>query len=49
MLLLRIMPKIEAAFGAIKELLLFAVSLLRSVKGYSVHCLRVLLGHARCR
>lgn len=45
MLLLRLRPKIEAAFGVLKEQHHLATSYPRSVRGYFVHYVRVLLGY----
>lgn len=45
MLLLHMRPKIEAAFGKLKEQHFLVTSFPRSVKGYFVHYLRVLLGY----
>jgi len=45
MLLLHMRPKIEATFGGLKEHGYLVSSFPRSVKGYFVHYLRVLLGY----
>lgn len=45
MLLLRMRPKIEAAFGQLKEKHFLVTSFPRSVEGYFVHYLRCLLGY----
>lgn len=45
MLLLRLRPKVEAAFGILKEKHFIVTSFPRSVKGYFVHYLRALLGY----
>ena len=45
MLLLHMRPKIEATFGKLKEQHFLVTSFPRSVKGYFVHYLRVLLGY----
>jgi hypothetical protein len=45
MLLLQMRPKIEATFGKLKEQHFLVTSFPRSVKGYFVHYLRVLLGY----
>jgi len=44
-LLLQARPKIEATFGKLKEQSYFVTSFPRSVQGYFVHYLRVLLGY----
>lgn len=44
-LLLSLRPKIEAVFGTLKERAYFVTSFPRSVEGYFVHYLRVLLGY----
>lgn len=44
-LLLQARPKIEAVFGKLKERSYFVTSFPRSVRGYFVHYLRVLLGY----
>ena len=44
-LLLTLRPKIEAAFGKLKEQHFLVTSFPRSVRGYFVHYLRVLLGY----
>lgn len=44
-LLLTLRPKIEATFGKLKERAYFVTSFPRSVRGYFVHYLRVLLGY----
>ena len=44
-LLLRMRPKIEAAFGKLKEQHYLVTSYPRSVKGYFTHYVRVLLGY----
>ena len=45
MLLLQLRPKIEATFGKLKEQRFLVTSFPRSVKGYFVHYIRVLLGY----
>ena len=45
MLLLRMRPKIEAAFGKLKEQHFLVTSFPRSIRGYFVHYVRVLLGY----
>lgn len=45
MLLLHMRPKIEATFGKLKEQYFMVTSFPRSVRGYFVHYLRVLLGY----
>lgn len=45
MLLLHMRPRIEATFGKLKEQRYLVTSFPRSVKGYFVHYLRVLLGY----
>lgn len=45
MLLLHMRPKIEATFGKLKEHHFLVTSFPRSVKGYFVHYVRVLLGY----
>jgi hypothetical protein len=44
-LLLQLRPKIEAVFGSLKGRSHFVTSYPRSVRGYFVHYLRMLLGH----
>lgn len=44
-LLLRMRPKIEATFGKLKEKHFLVTSFPRSVRGYFVHYMRVLLGY----
>lgn len=44
-MLLMMRPKIEATFGSLKERAHFVTSFPRSVRGYFVHYLRVLLGY----
>lgn len=44
-LLLRMRPKIESVFDYLKEHLHFVSSFPRSVKGYLLHYLRILLGY----
>jgi hypothetical protein len=44
-LLLQARPKIEAVFGSLKERSYFVTSFPRSIQGYFVHYLRVLLGY----
>jgi hypothetical protein len=44
-LLLHMRPKIEATFGKLKEYHFLVTSFPRSVKGYFIHYLRVLLGY----
>lgn len=44
-LLLMLRPKIEATFGKLKEQAYLVSSFPRSVRGYFVHYLRVLLGY----
>ncbi len=48
-LLLTLRPKIEAVFGILKERAHFVTSFPRSVRGYFVHYLRVLLGYQMSR
>jgi hypothetical protein len=43
--LLQLRPKIEAVFGKLKEQAYFVTSFPRSIQGYFVHYLRVLLGY----
>jgi hypothetical protein len=45
MLLLHLRPKIEATFGKLKEHYFLVTSFPRSVRGYFVHYVRVLLGY----
>jgi hypothetical protein len=45
MLLLHMRPKIEATFGKLKEQRFLVTSFPRSIKGYFVHYVRVLLGY----
>lgn len=45
MLLLHMRPKIEATFGKLKEHFFLVTSFPRSVRGYFVHYVRVLLGY----
>ena len=45
LLLLHLRPKIEATFGKLKEQQFLVTSFPKSVKGYFLHYIRVLLGY----